>query len=65
MLAADFNLTFFLNNSEVLKLVQKTKLNSAENGMRARENRGQGGEKFEEFLQSLEIVDFNSRGLDK
>lgn len=54
MLAADFNLTFFLNNSEVLKLVQKTKLNSAAER-----------EDFEEFLQSLEIVDFNNRGLDK
>ena len=42
-----------MKNSEVLKLVQKTKLNSAES------------EEFEDFLQSLEIVDFNSRGLDK
>jgi len=48
----------------VLKLEQKTKLNSAENGMRARENRGHG-EEFEDFLQSLESVDFNNRGLDK
>jgi len=64
VLIADFNITFFLNKSEVLKLEQKTKLNSAENGMRARENRGHG-EEFEDFLQSLESVDFNNRGLDK
>ena len=49
MLVADFNLTFFLKTSEVLKLVQKTKLNSAE-----REN-------FEEFLKGLSDVDFNNR----
>lgn len=53
MLIAGFNITFFLNDSEVLKLVEKTKLNSAES------------EKFEEFLESLESVDFNSRGIDK
>ena len=64
MLVADFNHTFFLNNSEVLKLVQKTKLNSAEYGMRARDSRGQEQE-FERFLESLESIDFNSRGLDK
>ena len=53
-----------MKNSEVLKLVQKTKLQSAEYGTRARENSGQGAE-FEEFLESLESVDLNSRGLDK
>ena len=58
----------------MLKLVQKTKLQSAENGLRAREllasprassrttqNRVQVSEKFEEFLQSLSDVDFNNR----
>lgn len=54
MLVADFNINFFLNNSEVLRLVQKTKLNSAAES-----------EKFKEFLESLESVDFNNRGLDK
>ena len=49
VLVADFNLTFFLKTSEVLKLAQKTKLNSAE-----REN-------FEEFLKGLSDVDFNNR----
>ena len=53
MLIADFNLTFFLNRMEVLKLVQKTKLNSAER------------EENEDFLQNLVDVDFNNRGLDK
>ena len=50
MLVADFNITFFLNKLEVLKLVQKTKLNSAEQ------------EDFEKFLQNLSVVDFNNRG---
>lgn len=50
MLVADFNLTFFLNRTEVLKLVQKTKLNYADR------------EEFEEFLQNLLDVDFNNRG---
>ena len=45
-------------------MVQKTKLNSAEDVMRVRENRGHG-EEFEDFLESLESVDFNKRGLDK
>ena len=62
MLIADFNLTFFLKTRlEVLKLVQKTKLNSAEDGTRARENSGHGGEEFEGFFQSLSDVDFNNR----
>ena len=46
MLVADFNLTFFLNRLEVLKLVQKTKLSSAES---------------EEFIANLLDVDFNNR----
>ncbi len=61
MLVADFNLTVFLTRLEVLKLGQKAKLNSAEYGIRVRENRGQG-EEFEEFLQNLLDVDFNNRG---
>ena len=62
VLIADFNLTFFLKQTEVLKLVQKTKLNSAESELRAREqSRVQAGEKFEEFLQNLSDVDFNNR----
>ena len=47
MLIADFNNTFFLKTSEVLKLVQKTNLNSAER---------------EDFVESLLAVDFNNRG---
>ena len=46
MLIADFNLTFFLNRLEVLKLVQKTKLETAEK---------------EEFVENLLAVDFNNR----
>ena len=49
----------------MLKLVQKTKLNSAENGLRVRQNGGQLSKTFEEFLQNLSVVDFNDRGLDK
>ena len=62
MLIADFNITFFLTRLEVLKLVQKTKLNSAEIGLRAREQSRVQVEDFEEFLQNLSIVDFNNRG---
>jgi hypothetical protein len=54
VLIADFNYTFFLNKPEVLKLVQKTKLSSAAER-----------EAFKEFLESLESIDFNDRGLDK
>lgn len=49
MLVADFDITFFLNKLEVLKLVQKTKLNSAEQ------------EEYKDFLQNLSVVDFNNR----
>lgn len=49
-LCVNANLTLiFLNSLEVLKLAQKTKLNSAER------------EDFEEFLQNLSGVDFNNR----
>ncbi|MBI2656582.1 hypothetical protein HYX03_02495 [Candidatus Woesearchaeota archaeon] len=41
---------------------QKTKLNSAEIGLRAREQARVHVEEFEEFLQSLSSVDFNNRG---
>jgi len=46
VLIADFNLTFFLNKLEVLKLKQKTKLSPAEQ---------------EEFIENLLAVDFNNR----
>jgi len=46
-------------------LVQKTKLNSAESGLRAREQVRVQLKEFEEFLQSLSLVDFNNRGQDK
>jgi len=46
VLIADFNFTFFLKQTEVLKLVQKTKLNSAES---------------EDFIEKLLDVDFNNR----
>ena len=58
MLVADFDITFFLKTSEVLKLVQKTKLNSAEIGLRVRE---QAHVQVEEFIESLLDVDFNNR----
>ena len=47
MLVADFNLTFFLKQTEVLKLEQKTKLSSAE--------------REKKFVEDLLIVDFNNR----
>ena len=56
MLVADFNLTFFLKTSEVLKLVQKTKLNSAE-----REKFGNGFNSRDKFIEGLLAVDFNNR----
>ena len=47
MLTADFNLTFFLKQQEVLKLGNKTKLNSAE--------------REKDFVETLLSVDFNNR----
>ena len=46
-------------------MVQKTKLNSAESGLRAREQARVQLKEFEEFLQNLVAVDFNNRGEDK
>jgi len=53
VLIANFN-KFFLKILEVLKLVQKTKLNSAE----ARTN---AGKENEGFIEDLQDVDFNNR----
>ena len=47
MLAANFNITFFLKTSEVLKLEQKTKLKTAE--------------REKNFVETLLSVDFNNR----
>ena len=47
MLIANFNNTFFLKQSEVLKLEQKTKLKSADNE--------------KDFVETLLDVDFNNR----
>ena len=56
VLIADFNNTFFLKNSEVLKLAQKTKLSNAET-----RKLGNGQSRNEEFVEGLLAVDFNNR----
>ncbi len=56
MLIADFNLTFFLKILEVIKLVQKAKLNSAE-----REKFVSGYNSYFKFVEGLMAVDFNNR----
>ena len=64
MLVADFNITFFLKQPEVLKLEQKTKLSSAEREKKFIESyrsEASGELKNQKFLSNLLAVDFNNR----
>ena len=55
---ADFNALNFLKTQEVLRLVEKTKLNSAGIGLERDANHVQS----EDFIDNLVYVDFNNRG---